>query len=290
MSEIALLNKKIEDLELVVQFKNNEILKYQNELKKISHTLDLLLYQSEQDVEKLNQIQQVIVPSDLPQFPGFEISRKFVYGTKQGGDYFDLYSHPDKMKFSLLLSSSTSYTMSAALLSVILQSSSELEGRAGQSIDQAIQTITLELNKITSGQDESHLMIGQFDRRDMSFKFCCFGDIGCYFQDTNQKNLQILTFKRMQSSLKKENAPIKARFQQIELKPSQRLCFISKGLLEILSDQDINDILKTDHVASVHQIRNQILVRAQLKSGLEQPHKDQTVIIIELKENMVRLA
>lgn len=290
MSKEQQLLKKIEQLEAEVLMKNNEITRYQKELLKFSQNLDMLLSSTQNDVNALSLMQQAIVPTELPQFVGYEISRKFSYGSRQGGDYFDLFSFVDKMKFAVLLASSSSYTMSAAFLSAVLQNTASLEGRQGWSMEEVVSTLASELLKISSGKDETQLFYGVFDRREMEFRFCCVGQIrGYIISPTNDKNNVIKILSSTTPGIKigqsNEYASVK-----IDLKPGDRLCFISEGLLNILDNTEIVQAMQQTIEGTVHDLRNQIFIQAQLKSGLDRPLKDQTVIVVEIKDNIVRLA
>jgi sigma-B regulation protein RsbU (phosphoserine phosphatase) len=47
----------------------------------------------------------------------------------------------------------------------------------------------------------------------------------------------------------------------------------------------------TDNVKNgVHDLRNELLFQAQRKSKLEEPLRDQTVVVIEVKDRVIKLA
>jgi phosphoserine phosphatase RsbU/P len=290
MDEINALKKQIELLQLELSIKNSEILKYQTEFIKLSSNLDLILSTSQQDIEQLNLIQSHLIPTELPQFPGFEISRKFSFGTQQGGDYFDLFSFTDKMKCAVLLSSSSSYTMSASFLSIVLQNSSRFEGKSNQSIDEIINETGTELLKLAQPQDETQLFYGIFDRRQMTLQFCCVGKIkAVLLPPLNSDELAIKILSSASLGFKQDRQ-IKAASIQLKLQEGQRICLISEGLLNVLDESEVVEIAKDTLSGTVHELRNQLFVKAQIKSGFERPLKDQTVIVIELKKSIVKLA
>jgi sigma-B regulation protein RsbU (phosphoserine phosphatase) len=40
----------------------------------------------------------------------------------------------------------------------------------------------------------------------------------------------------------------------------------------------------------VHDLRNELLFQAQIKSNLEEPLRDQTVLVIDVKDRVIKLA
>ena len=290
MDEISALKKQIELLQLELSIKNSKILKYQTEFIKLSSNLDLILSSSKQDIDQLNVIQSHLIPTELPQFPGFEISRKFSFGSHQGGDYFDLFSFPDKMKCAVLLASSSSYTMSASFLSVVLQNSSRFEGKSNKSIDEVINETGFELLKLAQPQDETQLFYGVFDRRHMTLQFCCVGQIKAVLLPPLKSTHRAIKILSSASLGFKQDRQIKIASIELNLQEGQRICLISQGLLNVLDESEIVEIAKETLSGTVHELRNQLFVKAQIKSGIERPVKDQTVIVIELKKSIVKLA
>ena len=155
--EIKKLKSEISDLRLQLQAKTVEVSAYQKELLKFSQKLDQLMTQSNDDIQVLNQIHKFLSPTEMPQFPGFEFSRKFVYGSKFGGDYFDIFEHEDKMKFGVLISSATGYAMSALMLSLVLKLSHIMEAKKGMSPSKVMEHIGTELKELATEKDKAHM-------------------------------------------------------------------------------------------------------------------------------------
>lgn len=284
--EIKGLKERIHDLENELRLKNREVEIYKKELVKFSNNLDMILSHAQQDVNLLNQLHKSIVPTDLPEFPGFSISRKFAYGTKNGGDYFDIFPSEDKMKFGILLVSSSSYSMSATFLSVLLQQTDILEGRKKASVAETTKVIGEELKKIAPTGEETQLFYAIVDRRHMTMTFSCVGRISGLIQAKDEL-LRVISSDR--EGINQESKPEYTSLE-IDLKPGSRLTLLSEGILNTLDQDELVNIAEETAAGGVHELRNQIFVQAQLKSGLEQPIKDQTVIVIEVKDNVVKLA
>lgn len=282
---------EIARLKAIIQMKDQELLLYKQELLKFSHQLDNVMIQISNDVDLLKKIQKVLTPTEIPNIPGFEFSRKFVYGSRYGGDYFDIFEHEDKMKFGVLLSSSSGYAMSALFLSLILKVSHLMEAKKGLSPEKVLEQIGAELKTTANPKDETQAFYGVIDRRDLTLNFCAVGRIKGFIQGGG-KPLQMISSDS--PALGSSASPV-FKSASVELEPKSRIVLVSDGILEVLSTDQISQCLQklggSSHIqASVHDVRNEILLQCQLVSGADTPLRDQTVVVIEVKDRVIKLA
>jgi len=284
--ENTLLKKKIVMLGAELKIKDSEIMTYRQELLKISQRLDSLMSQIGHDMHLLSQAQKTLVPTEIPSIPGFEVSRKFLYGSKSGGDYFDIFEHEDKLRFGLLVASSSGYAMSALFLSLIMKVSHILEARKGNTPDKILQQLAEEVKKIAAPQDTTSAFYGVIDRRDFTLKFCSAGKMDAYYF-TAPKPIQIL--KSTNSAFSQQFSE-KLTLASIELEPKSRICIMTEGLSEVLGTASLVKIITDNAKNAVHDLRNELLFQAQIKSNLSEPLRDQTVVVVEVKNRMIKLA
>ena len=286
MSDDSANKKTIVKLEAELAQKNSEIIIYRQELMKISQKLDSLMSQVSDDTKVLSQVQKLLVPTEVPTIPGFEISRKFVYGSKVGGDYFDIFEHEDKMRFGVLVACSSGYAMSALFMSLILKVSHVLEAKKGNLPDKILQQIADEMKKLAKPDDLTSVFYAVIDRRDFSLQFCSAGKVNGFYL-APQKPIQVL--KSAHSAFGQQFSE-KLSLAKLDLDAKARLCVMTEGLTDILTTEEIAKIM-TDNVKNgVHDLRNEILFQAQRKSKLEEPLRDQTVVVIEVKDRVIKLA
>jgi phosphoserine phosphatase RsbU/P len=284
--ELKQLKKMIAELEAELKIKSSEVIVYRQELQKFSQKLDRLMMQTTNDTQLLSKIQKALVPTEIPRIPGFEISRKFVYGTQSGGDYFDIFEHEDKFRFGILVASSSGYAMSALFLSLILKVSHVLEAKKGNAPEKVLQQMAEELKSLAGPQDFTNAFYAVIDRRDYSFKFCSAGHVEGFFM-TSGKVIQ---------RLKSEFSPISQQFSgqlssaQIELEAKSRIVIITDGLFNVLGADQVAQIMTDNCKGGVHDLRNELLFQAQRISGLQEPLRDQTVVVIEVKDQVIKLA
>ena len=284
--ENAQLKKKVQFLEAELHSKNSEVMIYRQELLKISQRLDALMGQISNDTKILSQVQKTLMPTEVPTIPGFEISRKFVYGSKQGGDYFDIFEHADKFKFGILVASSSGYAMSSLFMSLILKVSHVLEAKKGNPPDKILQQIADDIKKMAKDGDQTSAFYAVIDRRDFSLNFCSAGGIEGFYLSP-QKPVHIL---------KSTNSALSAHFNEkltlakLDLEPKSRLVVVTEGLSQLFSREEMVKIMTDNAKNGVHDLRNELLFQAQRKSNSEEPLRDQTVVIIEVKEKVIKLA
>jgi sigma-B regulation protein RsbU (phosphoserine phosphatase) len=286
MSDEQVLKKRIAFLEAELTSKNSEVMIYRQELLKISQRLDSLMSQISKDTKILSEVQKTLIPTEVPTIPGFEMSRKFVYGSKHGGDYFDIFEHADKFKFGILVACSSGYEMSSLFMSLILKVSHVMEAKKGNPPDKILQQIAEDIKKMAKENDQTSVFYAVIDRRDFSLEFCSAGRIEGFYL-APQKPVQIL---------KSTNSAFSTQFGEkltvanFDLEPKSRIIVLTEGLSEIFTRDELVKIMTDNAKNNVHDLRNELLFQAQRKSKLEDPLRDQTVVVIESKDRVIKLA
>lgn len=284
--DIQNLKSQVAELQAELRMKNEEVMIYRQELLRFSKQLDHMMSSVSVDVKFLTEIQKVLTPTNLPNVPGFEVSRKFVFGTQSGGDYFDFFEFEDKFRFGLMVASSSGYAMSAIFLSFILKFSHALQAKKGTPPEQILQRVGDEIKAAASLKDLTHVFYAIVDRRDYSLRFCSVGKILGFYSSPN-KPVHIL---------KSSVSPFGQQFSetlsaaQFELAADSRLCVVTDGLSDVLGIDRIVEIINEKSKGSVHELRNELLFQAQQKSGLVEPLRDQTVVVIEVGGRLIKLA
>lgn len=284
--EVKILKKEIEDLKKLLQQKSVEVGQYKNELIQFSRKLDEVISQSQDELKLMIDLQRKLVPTEIPQIPGFEFSKKFVYGTDRGGDYFDVFPHSDKTKFGVVLSSASNYSVSSLVLSILLKFSDQIEAKKSQSSLEVVRWIADEISKSVQQKDFCQIIYVIIQRKELKLNFCSAGRILGFYQSPQGQLSQLISNCEGLGAV----VPEKLTEETVQLEPLSRLVFLTEGLLDVLSHQDVAQIIKENIKKSIHELRNSIFVKAQEISGLESPLRDQTVVVIEVKENIIKLA
>lgn len=286
--------EKIQELIQEIQKKDLEIMRYRAELAKASDLLEKLIHQSSKELLSAQKLQKFLSPTELPNIQGFEFSTKFTPGSRFGGDYFDIFEHEDKLKFGILISSASGYGLSSILLSAIIKLSSQIEARRGLKPNKVLEIIAQDVIPQIRNSDQASLFYAVIDRRSFEMEYCHLGNIRAYIQVFGKESLKDLAMTT--PGLKKDFASDLSS-QTVQLNPRDRLIFATEGVTSVqASDGKIwgeNGLISAIRQApklGVHELRNEILFQAERYSGKTLPERDQTLVVAEVKDKVIKLA
>lgn len=289
------LKAKIQELENELKIKDKTINHFQTQLTILNSRIEELIHQISQEVTLATQIQKLLSPTEIPNISGFEFSTKFIPGSKSGGDYFDIFEHEDKMKFGIVLASSSGYTMSALFLSILMKISAQVEARKGLEPEKMVSLIAKEMITNMQPKDQTSLFYGVIDRRTFEMKYCNVGKIDGLLQSPGKAALQELHTSNESGITKDFN--FEPRSYTINLNSKDRIVLSSEGLClttdknkKTWGKESLIDAIRSAPKTGVHDLRNEILFRNEKFSGLSEPYRDQTVIVMEVKDRVIKLA
>jgi phosphoserine phosphatase RsbU/P len=288
------LLKQIKELENELAQKQSEIIRYRNELQKANQSLERMIADLSQELKYAGAIQKILSPTEIPNIPGIDFSTKFNPGLKSGGDYFDIFEHDDKLKFGVILSCCSGYTMSALFLSVLMKLSAQMEARKGLDPDKVLALMAAEIVPQIQKNETASVFYGVIDRRSYELKYSSIGHIQGYLQVHGQEQA-----KRLEAS----TGPLRLDFSErpltdtISLGSRDRLILCTEGLWNAPNKE--NEKFGADRLmkaiqraprSGVHELRNEILFQISQFTNVNEPDRDQTVIVTEIKDRVIKLA
>jgi sigma-B regulation protein RsbU (phosphoserine phosphatase) len=275
---------RIKELENELDIKEQELARANKELMRVNSVLEKMIGDFNQEIHLASLIQKALAPTEIPHIAGIEFSTKFNPGSRYGGDYFDIFEHEDKLKFGIILASSSGYAMSALFLSVLIRLSAQIEARKGLDPDKVIHMMAKELVPNIQNDDTASLFYGVIDRRSFELKYCIVGSILGIVQPNGTERPLRLDVNAI--PLKKDYREI-PELHKITLGPRDRIALCTPGVGEI---NVLNSALQKAPRHGVHELRNEILFQAEQKSGKSESLRDQTVIVAEIKDKVIKLA
>lgn len=286
--------EKIRELEAELVAKEAELAHLRLRLTAMNSRLESVIDQIGHEVKLATKVQRLLSPVELPHIAGFEFSTKFIPGMRSGGDYFDIFEHEDRLRFGVLLSASSGYSMSALFLSILMKISSRLEARRGMQPHEMIGTIAREIAPDLKGEDRTSVFYGVVDRRNFEMQYCSIGDIAGYLQVHGADALTRLEPQTGPLTRGYSGAPTSLR---INLNPRDRLILCTDGVVKTTNsvgkawdDVGLRDALRSAPRQGVHELRNEILYKNEIFSGKPEPDRDQTVVVLEVKDKVIKLA
>lgn len=293
MSDAELRNR-IAQLEELVRLKDAEVFRYRNELMNAARILEEMTLDVQKDLKIAAAIQKILSPTELPHIPGVDISSKFIAGSDRGGDYFDLFEHEDKLKFGLIVTCSSGYAMSALFLSVLIQMSSKIEAKKGLPPDVVLKQMASEIVAKIHEKDSADVFYGIMDRRNYEFSYALSGSLCAFYHDQESTEWTRLEPSTGPFCKGFDAEPLK---ESLLMGPKDRILICTRGVVQATAKSGdffgldrIKSILNSAPKTGVHELRNEVLYQVQQFTGLTEPFADQTILVLEVKDRVLKLA
>lgn len=293
--EINEYKLRIQELESELIEKQKQIEHYRQQMISVNAKIEELIHQVSHEVALAAQIQKILSPTEIPNITGFDFSTKFVPGSKSGGDYFDIFEHEDKMRFGLVVASSSGYTMSALFLSILMKISGQVEAKKGLEPENVVSLIASEMIPTMKPKDQTSLFYGVIDRRTFEMKYCLVGRIDALLQSSGKSSVQELQSAYGEGITNNFNTTLKSA--SISLNSKDRIIITTEGVRwsvdrnkNVWGKEQLIDAIRSAAKTGVHDLRNEILFKNEKFTGLTEPIRDQTVVVVEVKDRVIKLA
>ena len=286
--------ERIRELETEVRERENDVGKYRDELARANLRLETLIGQIHQEIKLAHAVQKALVATEFPHVPGFEFSTKFVASMISGGDYFDIFSHDDRLRFGVVLASGSGHSMSALFLSVLLKFTGQMEARKGAEPHNIMKQMAAELVPNIETEARADIFYGLVDRRSYELSYCRLGDVVALHQAFADGELKLLeaTGNPMTTQFDGE-----VRSKILALNPRDKLVLCSPGVIESKNLQGesfglarLSRSIVEGGKRGVHEVRNQVLYDVQKFTSGQEPPRDLTVVVVEVKDKVIKLA
>lgn len=288
------LLERVQELEEEVGEREADLKRFRSELGKANQRLESLITQLHGELKLAHVIQKALVPTEFPHINGFEFSTKFVPSTVTGGDYFDIFEHEDRFRFGVIVSSSSGHSMSALLLSVLLRMTTQLEAKRGSEPHQVMQDMIDQLNKDMEPGDQSDIFYALIDRRNFEMRFIRAGALVVLHQSFQTGEVQALDSGLGPLQLGLE---VPKESGALLLNPRDRVVLCTRGVIEAVNAagepygmERVTRSFISGPKRGVHELRNHILYEVTQFSGGAAPARDQTLVVLEVKDKVIKLA
>jgi sigma-B regulation protein RsbU (phosphoserine phosphatase) len=288
------LIERVRELEEELEERQADLKRFRDELGKANVRLENLISQILNELKLAHVLQKALVPTEFPHISGFEFSTKFVPSAISGGDYFDIFEHEDRFRFGVIVSSSSGHTMSALLLGILLKMTSQIESKKGSEPHQVLKDMATQVREQVTDEDEADIFYALVDRRNYDMRFVKAGHVLVLHQSFVTGEVQALdsglgplkpTFK----------APLQS--QSIFLNPRDRMVICTRGVMETRNlkgeaygVERVTRSFLSGPKRGVHELRNHLLYEVQKFAQNAQPARDQTVVVLEVKDKVIKLA
>jgi sigma-B regulation protein RsbU (phosphoserine phosphatase) len=288
------LKERVRELEQEVLDRENDVASYRQELLSANRKLERLIAELNQELKVVHAIQKCLLPTEFPNIQGFEFSSKFIPSSHRGGDYFDIFEHDDRSRFGVMAASSSGHMMSALLLSVLLKVTGQSEARRGKEPNVLMKHICSDLKTQMEEQDQADIFYGLIDRKTSTLRYSKAGSVIALRYDFVEAELQLLN--EGDPALRAEGE-VNFASHEVPLNPRDRIIICTRGLIESksLEGEDFGKdrlfrTIKESVTKDVHVFRNHVLYQIQKFSAGQEPLRDMTFLVMEVKDRVIQLA
>ena len=288
------LIKRVQELESEVGEREADLKRFRGELAKANQRLEALIGQLAGELTLTASIQKALVPTELPHIAGFEFSSKFVPSLKVGGDYFDIFEHDDRLRFGVMMSSASGHAMSALLLGVLLRMTSQLEAKRGSEPHQVLQEMLNQMRENLGDADQADIFYSLIDRRSFELRFIRAGSVFALHQNFATGEVQ---------AIGEATAPLTLQYsalkqsESVRLDARDRMVLCTRGVTETRNRdgeeyglERVTRSFLTGPKRGVHELRNHLLFELNRFAGGALPERDQTLVVLEVKDKVIKLA
>lgn len=288
------LQERITELEQEVLERQEDLRRFREELGKANQKLEGLISHLHAELKLAHVIQKALVPTEFPHISGFEFSTKFVPSTISGGDYFDIFEHEDRFRFGIIVSSASGHSMSALLLGVLLKMTGQLEARKGSDPHIVLQDMHEQLAENLGEDDRADIFYALIDRRNFEMKYMRAGDVIVLHQSFSTGEVQVLD-SGLGPMSREFVAPAKSG--SLFLNPRDRMVLCTRGVIEARNPEGesygmerVTRSFLSGPKRGVHELRNHILYEVQRFAQGSESIRDQTLVVLEVKDKVIKLA
>lgn len=288
-----LLIHPIRPLELLSKLRHFEQHRVVQEVHRMQSALEKVLKDLNMDLEVLERLQKARLPVRFSDVKGFQVTSRYLAGQKSGGDYFDLAESADGNQLGILVTDSSSYGLSSAVLSAVARVVSRVSVEQARSVREMVRSFYEELLMPLGPKDRLSIFYATLSRKDYVLRFLGLGTVRAFYRAPKGAYVELPTQggPLSQGSRNALSSPslIEASFAW---EPGGRLVILSDGFLESLGGADAAlELLKRFKTRDAKDLLNELAfgIKGRLADPREDlPDQDCTGMVMDLDPKVIR--
>lgn len=294
---LALLEEEHVDDVLVRPFRSLEVFgkirHYQQillweEVKKLSYSFTEVLGRLQDDVKLAERIQKNKAPLRFPDVKGFQVSSRYLAGMKSGGDYFDLAESKTANQMSIILSDSSSYGLTSAMLSVLMRVTMKLTADQLRSCHETLEKIREEIVLTLSEKDRLSIFYGIVSRKDYKLRYLNFGSSRAYYAP-HEGHFSVLGSHG--DAITQTSGTLGLEEKEVSLSPQSRLVVVSDGFIDSAGGgESFLKVLDEFRGKSANDLLNELAfqVKSRFQEPEDMPAQDCTALVFDADAKLLR--
>ncbi len=258
-----------------------------NEVRALNESFSQVVEHLHEDLAIAEQIQKRHLPVRFPDIKGFKTYSRYMAGKKAGGDFFDVAEYPGG--FGLLLSDSSSYGLSSAVLSILMKVASRLSADQSRSTSELFIRIQEEVKSVLKFRDHLSLFYGNLSYQNWTLRYLNLGNIrafyapkGGVFAELDQHGGVIVPGAGM----------FRGGESEVQMLPGSRLVLASDGFIKIGGGSaELQKLLNEKRDLDPRDAVNELVfrVKAGFSSEDDVPEEDCTMIALDADTKQLKL-
>ncbi|MGE0616154.1 MAG: PP2C family protein-serine/threonine phosphatase [Bacteriovoracia bacterium] len=278
------------DLEVLGKLKHFQRILMWDEVEQINRSFTDLVESLRGDLQLAERLQKKKFPTRFANLKGFSVKSRYLAGGRSGGDYFDLSEASPGGPLSFVLTDSSTYGLSSAVLSVLMSTAVKLGAGENRSCAETVRRIHEHLAATLGPKDQLSLAYGTIQRKDLSLSLLCLGSVGVFHSANGTAFTRV---PAQAAALSQTNVFKVTEDYRVNLKPLDRIVLFSDGFIEgVGGEQKALGMLNTFRKKESTELLNEFLFK--IKSGLESsddlPEQDCTGVVLDVESNVLSLA
>jgi serine phosphatase RsbU (regulator of sigma subunit) len=277
-------------LEVLSKFRHYQQLLAWDEVEKMNATFSELLSQLKGDFRLAERLQKANLPVRFPDTRGIKVAQRYLAGMKSGGDHFDLAESKDANQLSMVLSDSSSYGLSSAVLSVLMKVAMKLSIEESRSCSETVRRIQEELKATLTEKDRLSIFYGVLSRKDFRLRYMNLGSSSAFYAPKGGK---FMPLKSHAGPLTTSTVDVPLEESELTLEPSGRFALISDGFVEAVGGYPaITTLLDRFRENDPKDVLNEMVfhVKKEFHEEDDMPEQDCTGVIFDMDQRLIRLA
>jgi serine phosphatase RsbU (regulator of sigma subunit) len=230
------------------------------------------------------------LPVRFPEVKGLKAASRYLAGIKSGGDYFDLAESRDGNLLSFVMTDSSSYGLSSAVLSVMVRVMMKLTQDEARSSHGTVRRIQEEMLVTLGPKDHLSLFYAVLSRKDYRLRFLNLGTSRAFYARPKEKFSELPV---QGSALSRLSGPISVTESELVLEPDGRLIVVSDGFIDAAGGlSELRELLGQFRGREPVDSLNELVfkVKSRFTDPDDLPAQDCTAIVFDLDSRLIRLA
>jgi hypothetical protein len=279
-------------LEVLGKLRYYEQILMWNSVNEFNTAISEVIQNLQEDFLLVERLQKAKLPRKFPNVKGMQVNCRYLVGMRSGGDYFDVGDSKDGKSLSILLSDSSSYGLSSAILSTIMRITVKLStiqpGGKG-AVTEFVRKVFDELLLAMKDADHLSLFYGTTSHDQQKLSFVHVGNSAVFYADPGHEFVRIPT---QGEAISRSKPPIQFSEKEIALIPQARFVLLSQGFIQVFeSESQLNDFLNRWKDKPAIDLLNELTFR--VKSNLndeEMAPRDCTAVVLDVDSRVIKLS